>query len=168
MINIVDFWEKQIALWNAEQKCGFCWEFGAPLTESAVTLQQPEPGKECCVQVLLVRDKITPFSTSNTYNSSALITQKVCTTGFQLLFLLPSTVGTNNYNEINGHPTIESKWANILQKLEACISCDAELAFCTILGSMRRITTWSGQQLINYTPENYSGYRLTVNFQTFM
>jgi len=166
-MDIVQFWQHQIQIWNDENKCGFCWEFGAPLTESAIEVQQASTNKECCVQVFLVRDKVTPFSTSNVYdNVTGLLTNRVCNTGFQLIFVLPVSMGTNNFNEIKGHPTNESKWSTVLSRLEQCISCDANIAFCEILGSSRRITTWSGAQLINYTTENYSGYRLTVQFQT--
>ena len=166
-MDIISFWEQQIQKWNDETKCGFCWFFGAPLTESAVTVQQSETNKECCVQVFLVRDKITAFSTNNTYKkTTGLLTTQICNTGFQLLFLLPSTVGTNNYNEIKDHSTTESKWSTIFSRLEQCMSCDANLAFCEILGSSRRVTVWSGQQVTNYTPENYSGFRVTVQFQT--
>lgn len=165
-MNLISFWQDQVTKWNTENKCGLCWEFGAPLIESAVETYTPTIGKECCVQVLLVRDKITPFSTTNTYDSrTSLRTNAVCNHGFQLLFLLPSDIGTNNFNEIKNHPTTESKWDTILSRLEECISCDMNIDFCDIIGMQYRVTQWSAQQVINYTSKAYSGYRLTVNFQ---
>lgn len=165
-MNIVDFWEKQITKWDEEQKCGMCWSFKAPLSESAVNIVQPEPDKECCVQVFLVRERVPAFNTTYNYNATTGFANDVtCTTGFQLLFLVPSNIGLNNYNEIEGHPEAESKWNTILWKLEDCLKCELALDFCEFLGSQQRVTRWEGQQAVNYLDNAYTGYRVTVNFQ---
>lgn len=165
-MNLIDFWQKQIEIWNTEQKCGFCWDFSAPLTESAINLVQPTDGKECCVQVMIVRDRVEAFSTNNTYDQkTGFLTNSVCQKSFQVLFLMHSDIGTNNFNEIKGHDTDESKWATILSRLEDCISCDLNLDFCAILGGQLRVTRWAAVQEINFMSQNYSGYRLTVNLQ---
>lgn len=163
-INIVDFWKNQIAKWNEELKCGLCWEFSAPLTESAVGITKPND--PCCVQVMLVRDRVTAFRTSRTYdNITGLLTGVTCSKSFELLVLMPTKLGQNNYNEIKGHDTNESKWDEVLSKLEDCLSCDANLDFCEFLGRKVLVTDWSARQLVNYTDNNYTGYRLTVTFQ---
>lgn len=166
-MDIVDFWEKQVKIWNDTNKCGLCWEFAAPLTESAVNIVQQPAGTECCVKVFLVRQGVTAFSSTNTYNTTTgYVNQVTCNTSFQLIVVAPSTIGTNNYNEIKGHSTDESKWTTILSKIEQCLSCEAYLDFCTILGNQYRVTNWSGTQLINYLDTAYAGYRVTVTFQT--
>lgn len=166
-MNLVKFWQDQVALWNDEQKCDLCWNFSAPLIESAVETFTPPKGKECCVQVLLLRDKGQAFGTANTYNqTTGLLTNLVCNTAFQLLFLLPADIGSNNFDEIPGHDTEYSKWSLILSKLEECIGCEINIDFCELIGTKYRVTQWSATQLINYTSKNYSGYRLSVNFQT--
>lgn len=165
-MDIVDFWKKQVYKWNEEEKCDLCWSFSAPLTESAVNIVQSTEETKCCVKVMLVRERVTAFSTANDYDlTTGLLKGVTCNKGFQLLFLVESNIGLNNYNEINGHPTDESKWSNILQVLEDCISCDAFLDFCSIIGVGSRVTTWQGQQVINYLDSAYAGYRVTVNFQ---
>ena len=165
-MNIVNFWQQQIDKWNTDLKCGFCWDFSAPLTESAINIVQPTDGKECCVKVMLVMDRVEPFSTNNTYDDlTGLLTRVVCQNSFQVLFLMYSDLGTNNFNEIKGHDTEESKWSSILFKLQECIACDLNLDFCEILGSAPRVTRWGSAQVINYMDSNYSGYRLTVNLQ---
>lgn len=166
-MNLIQFWQDQVTKWNNEQKCGLCWEFDAPLTQSAVELHQPTKGTECCVQVLLVRDQVPAFNMTNNYNNvTGLLTNVACNTSFQLLFLMQMDMGTNNYNEIKNHPVEQGKWVK-LGELENCIGCDMNLDFCELIGTQYRVTQWQArQEKINMTSSNYSGYRLTVNFQT--
>lgn len=165
-MDILNFWKEQTEKWNTELKCGFCWEFSAPLVESSVNVVQSEEDKECCVKLMFLQDKQPAFSTNNTYNNTTnLLTGQICATNFQLLVLLNSNLGVNNYNEIKGHSTAESNWEAILLKLQECLSCDANLAFCEILGSVYRVTNWSGTQVINFSNSVYCGYRINVSFQ---
>lgn len=165
-MDIVNFFQQQVDKWNTESKCGLCWEFSAPLIESATNLVEPTEDKECCVQVMFLRQNVTAFSTTNTYNQTTqLLTNQVCNTSFQLLVLLPSKLGLNNYNEIKGHPTSESNWTTKLSLIEECLKCDANFDFCAFLGQQYKITQWSGQQLINFQNSNYCGYRISVTFQ---
>lgn len=165
-MNIVNFWEQQIAKWNEESKCDMCWSFHAPLTDSALNITKLADGEECCTQVFLLRNG-NAFSTTNQYNeSTGFLNKQTCNVGFQLLVVIPTKLGVNNWNEIIGHPTEESNWATKLWKLEECLSCDANLDFCEILGANQKVTTWSAVQKINHTDNVYAGYLLTVNFQT--
>lgn len=166
-MNIVDLLERQVQKWNEEQKCGFCWTFGAPLTESAANLQQPREDSKCCVQVLFLQDKVVPFSTTNVYNQfTGLRERAVCTRNFQILFLLPEDLGRNNYNEISGHEVSQSKWAMTLQRLQECLSCDVHFDFCELIGREYQLTQWSAKQEINLFDDIYSGYRVTAAIQT--
>lgn len=161
-MNLVSFWQQQVSKWNDEQKCDLCWSFGAPLIESAVSVQQL---KDCCVQVLLLRDKGNAFSMSTTYdNTTGLITAKSCIKSFQLLVVIPGELGVNNFNEIPNHSTDESNWSTKLSKLEECLSCDANLNFCEFLGRSYRVTNWSAVQVLNEGDNCYIGYRLNVSF----
>lgn len=162
-MDIVDFWSRQVAKWNDENKCGMCWEFSAPLIESAVELIEDEG---CCTQVILLRDKLPAFSTSNTYsNQTFLLNGVTCSKSFELLVLMYADIGTNNWNEVKGHNTEESKWSTIFSRLEECLACDAELDFCEFIGVKSRVTTWSARQVLNYSSKNFSGFRITVTFQ---
>lgn len=165
-MDIVNFWQQQTDKWNDETKCGFCWAFGAPLIESSINVQQFEEDKKCCVKVFFLQDKQPAFSTANQYSTqTGYLNKQTCSTNFQLLVLMDSKLGVNNYNEIKGHPTDESKWETILQRLQACLQCDANLAFCEILGTTYNITNWSAVQVINFKESVYCGYRLSVTFQ---
>jgi len=64
----------------------------------------------------------------------------------------------NNYNEINGHPTTESRSAELM-KLKDCIAT-LQLDFCGFLGTNYQITGWNGYQKINFTDNNYIGYQV--------
>lgn len=164
-MNIVDFWEQQTIKWNTEKKCGFCWDFSAPLIESAVNKVLTEEDKKCCVKVMFLQDKGNAFSSVNQYANTGYVNQVTCTENFQLLVLMDSVLGLNMYNEVKGHNTSESVWETILNRLKECMQCDANLSFCDILGTQYRITNWSGVQVINYTGSNYCGYRINASFQ---
>jgi len=60
-MNPVAFWSELIKSYNRQKKCGFCWNFYAPLTE--VKLNQVQLKKLCCVNVFLVWDKGVDFDT---------------------------------------------------------------------------------------------------------
>lgn len=166
-MNIVEFWRQQIAKWDEEKKCGLCWTFDAPMTDSAVELYQPPKGKECCVQALLTQDKVTPFASTLQYNSlTGFLNQRACNWTHQIYFVIPTELGVNNYTEIKGHTTDKARWVDVLQKLQECLACDAPLDFCEIMGTTYRVTQWSAVQVMNYTSANYTGYKLTVTFQT--
>lgn len=166
-MNLIQFWEDQITKWNDEQKCDLCWSFAAPLTESAATLQQVREEEKCCARVMLVRDKVVAFEVKNFYNDKTqLMNRQECNTGFELLVLLPTDLGRNNYNETPNHDIEESNWNRIYSKLEQCLSCDLNLAFCEYLGSQYRVTVWRAKQL-DKTLDGYSGFRITANFQKY-
>ena len=165
-MNLANFWSQQITKWNEQTKCGFCWEFSAPLVESSVNLVETTEDTTCCVKVMLLQDKQPAFTTANSYSSqTGFLNNQICANNFQLLVLLDSKLGVNNYNEIKGHSINESKWETIYNRLQECLQCDANLAFCEILGASYRITTWSGSQVFNYLGSNYCGYRINVTFQ---
>lgn len=165
-MNIVQFWEAQIAKWDEENKCGLCWTFDAPMTESGLEAYQPMQGKECCVQALLTQDTGVAFSTVNQYNPrTGFVSQRTCSWTHSMYFLLPTELGVNNYKEVKGHTTEKSRWAMALQRLQECLGCDANLDFCEILGTSYRVTQWSAIQVVNKTGKNLTGYKLTITYQ---
>lgn len=165
-MNLVEFWQSQITKWNADEKCGLCWKFYAPLTQSQVNIAEISEADKCCVQVYLLRDKVTAFSVTNGYNDqTGLMNKQTCNTGFQLLVVIGSDIGKNNFNEVSGYDTDESKWSEIYSRLEACLSCDLNLDFCEFVGSQYRVTQWTAKQEADIL-DGYSGFRLTCNFQT--
>lgn len=158
-MDIVSFLDKQFKRYNEQEKCGLCWNFYAPLAEKEINVQKLNDN--CCVNVFFIQDQVVPFETAISYDENRLINFRDCRRSFQLLFLTTSTLGTQNYTEINSEKET-SRWTTILQPLEACLSCDFNFDFCDILEQDYEITQWSARQVLNYKDENFAGYRLSI------
>lgn len=164
-MNFIDLFQRQIDKFNTDKKCDFCWFFSAPLEESATNIQELREDSKCCVQVMYLQDKQAAFSVQTNYDQrSTLITDRFCTENFRLLFLIPDTLGKNNYNEIEGHPIEESRSA-VLMRLKDCISCDFQIDFCELIGEQWQVIRWEGYQRINYQNNNYLGYEVSVTLR---
>jgi len=160
-MDIVDFWSKQVALWQTENKCGLCWEFGAPLVNSAINKQKLNDS--CCVQVMLTNIRFR--KTENRNATSQLVTEKICTWTVTVHAVIQSEIDTNNYNEIKEHPVSESKWNTIYNPLLDCLSCDSILDYCRVLGYDVIVNQVSDFELVhNYLDNNYSGWRVNYTF----
>ena len=160
-MDLVDFFKQVVADWNAEAKCGFCWEFGAPLQESGANKQQQQT--KCCVNVLVsdltvnqqrAFDPVTTFQTSRADSHS-----------FTLLVLKQDEIGKNNYNEVQGHPIEESKWVETLRPLQECLSAENLLPFCEKLGYSVQVTAWQMSTKTNYLAANYTGWQIRATFK---
>ena len=160
-MDIVAYFKDQVEKWNEEQKCGLCFEFSAPMFESALNVVQPE--EPCCVQVMLTD---LNYTASNTYASSGLLSSQICEYSFTLYVLKASALGVNNYNEIKGHDTDSSKWATIYKPLADCFSCDVQLDFCALLGYAPEIKRWSMKMVKNYQDLTFDGWRIEGTFKT--
>lgn len=160
-MKLIPFFEKQINKWNVENKCGQCFRFYAPLTEESLNKQQIE---DCCVNVMLTRDRNNAFGVDRTYN--ALLGNLSDTfeyKNFTLFFIVPQGVNLNNYKEILNNDTTNSK-SVLLEDLEQCI-IDTELNFCEFIGQDWQLTQWNAQQLLNFRDNNYTGYRVNVSIR---
>lgn len=167
-MNYIEFFEKQIEKYNKESKCDFCWFFSAPLTRSAMNVQQLREDSKCCVQVMYVQDEGSAFSTQNNYNFQTTFRQEAyCQENFILYFLIPDNLGKNNYNEIDGY-SIEESRSEVLMRLKDCISCDVNLDFCEFLNQEMFITRWDGYQHILKEDNNYIGYKVYVSLRDKM
>lgn len=160
-MDIVDFFKKQTEHWDAEGKCGFCWEFGAPLEEAEANKQQTERG--CCVNVFLTdlkKDVVRGYSSQTGFQNS-----RADNYSFTLYVLKRDELGKNNYNEIIGHPIDESRWETILKPLQECVTEEGVLEFCNILGINIDIPRWSMSTKINYLDDNYTGWMIRATFR---
>lgn len=162
-MNPISFFEEQVKIWNENKKCGFCWQFSAPLKESAMNIQQIRESDDCCVQLMLTDLRLTE---QKSYGSNGLITANDCVYSFNLYALLPSRIDINTYNEIDGHTIEESKWKTHLEPLLDCLGCDTLLDICTIWKYPIQIPTWGAADvLINYQDANYDGWRIPITFR---
>lgn len=153
---ITDFLQNTISNFNAEEKCGFCWEFYAPLTE--IDLNIAKTG--CCVNVFLVREKGVDFDTQiqNFNGASARQSERE---HFDLYFLIKSKEGINNYNEIPGHPISESREKEIFEPLRNCITYSIFDEICKEFF----IFSWSGKYIYDFQDEQYYGLRISITTQ---
>lgn len=160
-MDIVDFWKKQVELWNEQEKCGLCFEFAAPLVQSQTNIVQNE---NCCVNVFLTDIRFREVKNRNA--TTGLITGKSCVWNFSLWCLLPSDLGVNNYNEIKNHPVDESKWETIFKPIIDCLGCDNILDTCEILGVTNvNVDMPQDATLVhNYLDNNYNGWRVNYSF----
>lgn len=164
MLNIVDFWKQQTKIWNDDLKCGLCWNFSAPLVSSQINVVQSETNEEdCCVHVFLTDIK---FREAKQINSvTGLTTSKQCIWNFTLHAYIKSDLGTNNYNEVKGHPIEEGKWNTIFYPLIECLGCDNLLDLCEILGKKVQVTQNGDAVLVNnYLNDVYNGWRINYTF----
>lgn len=156
-MNIVNLWQTIIDDFNLNNKCGFCWNFGAPLTESAINISQTDG---CCVSVFL-----TDYNFEVLYeNFGSYSDKRYCDHSFNLWVLLPSQLGTNNYNEIRGHDITNSNWQKIFLPLQECFGYSFDLDFCKYAGSKLYITKWRAFKVSNFQ-DGYSGFRIQITFR---
>ncbi len=154
MIDIVDFFEQQIELWNEERKCGYCWDF--EYVERISDLNESEQQEdECCLKVFLT--DLTLTKNRNYANNQFYITSKSVTQRFNLYFLINDRIDINVYQEQKRHPIEESKWKKILKPIMDCIS---DLDFCVITGLPIRYDSENWSVVLDFQDQNYSGWRV--------
>ena len=140
-MDIVKFFSDQVSKWNDDNKCGFCWEFGAPLTRVA-------------------RQRGATY-----HQTTNLLTSTYCDYSFNLHVVRKGDLGTNNYNEISGHPIEESRWNEIYNPIAECLDCNLQLDFCEFLGIQANQIAWSEEMERAYTDNNYYGWKITAKFR---
>lgn len=169
MIDVVGIISDNVASWNGndeldpptENRCGWCWEFTAPLRESDLNEYHLE-GDGCCVLVAITDYRWDCFTGYD--RTTGLSTLGYGLYSFNLHFLVGSDVGLNVYNEQKNHPISESKWKTVLQPLMECVAC-RPLDFCTALGYPVEITRWSAQARIDWMDNNYTGWTIQVQLR---
>jgi len=150
-----------VSTWNDEERCDLCWEFTAPLRESDLNEYQMK-GDACCVLVAITDYRLQCSVPMN--RASGLKTLGAETHSFNMHVLSHDDVGLNVYNEIDGHPLAESKWATILQPLSECVACDP-LIFCELLGFEMETTNWNMIPRMDWLDLNYSGWTINVQLR---
>lgn len=155
MYDIVEVLRDLIEAWDEERKCGFCWEFEAPLRESDLN-ESVQKTEECCVRVFVTNLRI---SKNRRYNlqASHYKASQVNSYSFDLNVLMRDDIGTNVYAEQAGHPISESKWERILKPLMLCIG---DLDFC----SQSAVLTYGSEnwEAIIDRYDSYTGWRINM------
>ena len=160
---IIEFFQALAAKYNDEQKCGFCWTFGAPLSESAMNNQQAVEGEQCCVNMFVSDYKISSIYGVN--DTTGLTTTEDC--GHRFIVYLGQQredIGHIVYNEIEGHAITSSLWAEVYKPLMDCLGCDRVLYECE-LGFDFRVTAWDMETVKFKEDRNLTGWKITGRFR---
>lgn len=156
----VTFWKTLIEKYNTDEKCGWCWNFFAPLTE--VDLNLVKGGEECCINVFLTWDRGLDFQTETNWDATFGINiNPVEVYNYDLWFLIKSPVGINNYNEKPDHAIEESRYETIFKPLRNCINFDMLNDICKDFG----VSSFNGRNIYDYQDEMFFGIKLTVSTQ---
>ena len=160
---IIDFFKALAAKYNDEQKCGFCWEFGAPLSESAMNNQQVVEGRQCCINLFVADYKISSIYSVN--SNTGLTTTEDCDHRFiAYVGQQREDIGQNVYNEIEGHEITSGLWAGVYKPLMDCLGCDRVLYECE-LGFDFRVTAWDMETVKFKEDRNFTGWKITGRFR---
>lgn len=151
MIDIIGLFEQKLNEWNNIQKCGYCWEFEAPLRESDMN-ESEKKEEECCVRSFLTNLTVRV----NRRYENGLVGEKVARYEFDLYFLKYDDIGLNTYEEMEGYPISESKWKKILLPLKECVSQGFD--FCGILGRHLKVVDEEWETRIDFLDQNYTGW----------
>lgn len=160
-MDLVEFWEQQVAKWQEEQQCDRCWEFSATLWEDASNIFQTN--EDCCTIVLFTgwREIINPIFATNNFPIKEY-TDYI----FTLDIVERGDLGTNNYNEINGHPVSESRVKTVYSPLRKCINTNKlTLDFCEFLGLKVDEMRWELTPTRAYLDNNYVGWNIKATFR---
>jgi len=161
-MNVVEFFRQQVNKWNIENKCGYCWEFDAPLRDSDAN-ESLIKTNECCVRVMITNYSFRKNRTFHPVNG--LVTDYNLEYTFTLNVVIPSIIDRNVYNE-QEHPISESKWATILEPLQGCLDTENPYDFCEILGRDDvTIISENWIQRLDWLDNNYDGWAITMTLK---
>lgn len=160
-MNIIDFFQNLANRWNEENKCGFCWKFSAPHSESAMNTARTED--PCCVHLFLTyRRNIRGYSQNPRVNY--LTKAEYCDYYFTLYAVKQSEIGLNVYSEMPEHAIDESLSKTILEPLENCLACGAEIDLCESGYTMLK---WDMETTTLHLDSNYTGWKITGAFRKY-
>jgi hypothetical protein len=157
-MDIINFYKEKVARWNAESKCGFCYSFGAPLTNSAMNIQQLE---NCCLNVFITNLRLKTKFYKNTMNNK--MQKDSCIYAFDLWFLKQVPLGLNNYIEISGYSIDDSIYESILKPLLECFGCGDNQ--CESDPNFLGYTKYEVQTVLNYLDNNFCGIKCSVEVE---
>ena len=168
-MDVVDLFKRLSEKWNEDLKCGFCFEFDAPLTESGVneSVMQSDPEDCCPIKVFVTNYS---FRENKTYNRiTTLLTNESIDHTFTVSFVAFDRIDTNVYQEQIGHPINESKWETILRPLQECVCDSNELQkeICELICKRILITQWNAITRINWLDNNYTGWSITMTLRDY-
>ncbi len=159
-MNLVRFFEQLARKYNDIQKCGFCWTFGSPLSNSGMNATQSERGKECCVHLFLINYEIQHGF--NRSPQTGLKTVEYCDHYFELKVVKHTNLGVNTFNEQPYHEISESLWSEVLEPLQNCLGCGSVLDTCD---NPFEVMDWKMSVIQREMDDNYTGWKIKGRFR---
>lgn len=163
-MDLVQFFQDLADKYAADKKCGLCWSFGAPLSESGLNKQEITQENVCCVQMFL-----TDYSIGSEYRYSQrteLLNFERCLHNFTLYVVQQvDDTGISTYNEITGHPISQSLWQTVYKPILDCLGCGKELYLCE-LGYDFDIIKWALKKVHLRGDRNLTGWKIDGTFRT--
>lgn len=157
-MDIVKFFKSLTDKYEQERKCGFCWQFGAPMSIQNMNKIIVAQEDACCVHLFLTAYKYHRDVRSNSRTGLENFRQDVHT--FTLFVGKRSEdIGINMYNEIPEHPVSESLWEKIYRPLQECLSGEPDMDLCH-LGYDVEVTTWQMQMVQYVEDDNWTGWKI--------
>ena len=156
ILNIVKLWEDLARQFNYEERCGKCWRFFAPMEEKRLNIIKGSD--QCCINVFLLRNKGQDFGSTLTYGQEGYLSNTFTREQYDILFLISSKEGINNYNELEGHNVLESRYETIFKPLRECITNDIITSIC----EHSKVEQWTGRYVYDYQDEQYYGLRISI------
>lgn len=161
MTDIVGAIKTAVEQWNTDVKCGYCWEFTAPMRESDLNEYQKK-SDDCCVLVAVTDYRWECLTPVNRSTGLPLLATEIF--NFNLHVLIQDRIDINVYNEISGYPEAQSKWDTILKPLADCVVCNP-IDFCSVLGYPLEVSRWSANSRIDWLDNNYTGWTINVQLR---
>lgn len=163
-MNIVEFFKKVETSFNEDNKCGECWSFKAPLSESGLNAVNLKPDETCCVKMIMTYYKYSAGYVKS--NITPLQKTGYCDYIFTLYVVKETELGVNVYNEEPDHPIDESLYEEILKPLENCLGCGHEFDLCE-LGYDFDIFKWEMEPALLLGDYNWVGWKISGIFREY-
>ena len=162
-MNVINFFKDLAQSWDEQSKCGSCWKFGAPLSESGLNKSISKPEEACCTHLFVTSYRI---GSQYRYNgTTGLQNYEAADHSFVLYAVQQVTdIGQNVYNEIPDSLVDDGLWAKIQEPLLGCLGSGRELELCE-LGYDFDITSWIMETVMLKEDQNWTGWRITGTFR---
>lgn len=163
-LNVIKFFQEVANRWNEENKCDFCWTFGAPLSLAGMNSSVQAQDSVCCNHLFVTDYEVSPGYSK--HDLTQQINRKWCDHIFTLYVVQQANLGFNVYNEQIGHPIDESLWKTKLEPLLDCLGCGNEFDLCE-MGYQFEIFKWNMKTIIYKEDANYTGWRILGIFRQY-
>lgn len=168
-MNIIEVLNTEITKWQAEGKCGLCWQYVPGGRADYFNNIKLRPDGECCVYVGVLSIK----QTSGFQTNGEFINKRFCDWNVRLIAGIPSALDIQFYNENPSYPTDQGKWEKYIFPIFSCFGgCCVEMDLCNIHNCAGNLTTvepvrWETDMVLNYGDYNLDGVLINATFREY-